>query len=307
MDTYIGIDWGGTYIKSGLVSEKGTVIAKEVFSSSLLKKKKVFIETVSRLVKKYANRRIGAIGIGAPGIIDTTKGFIYYLPNIAGWKNYPLKTILQKKLRVPVFVDNDANVFALAEARLGAAKKTKRAIFLTLGTGLGGAVIWNGNILEGRASASEIGHVPIAIEGRPCSCGGNGCIETFVGAPHLLSHYALLEPGARVTEVKEIFRRALAHDPSAITVWRNFAHALGKFLGGMVNIFNPEIIVLGGGVAGAFSFFKPLLERAIRTQAMWPNHKGLRLVRARLSDPGIIGAGLLAKERLNRASQSYSR
>ncbi|MDD5583975.1 MAG: ROK family protein [Candidatus Omnitrophica bacterium] len=299
IDTYLGIDWGGTYIKSGLIDARGRILKQETFSSRQLKKKDVFIDKVISLIKAYRTCTIKAIGIGAPGIVDTKKGFIYYLPNIPGWINYPLKNVLEKKSNLPVFVDNDANVFALAEARLGTAKGARRAIFLTLGTGLGGAVIWNGKILEGNVSASEIGHVPLALAGTRCSCGGRGCIETFVGAQHLVSRYQTLKKNTSSYEVKDIFRNALNGEKEALTVWQEFSQALGTFLGGLVNIFNPEVIVLGGGVAGAFRLFKPLVLAALKKQAMWPNLKGLSLVRAKLKNPGIIGAGLLAKEALN--------
>ncbi|MDD5195090.1 MAG: ROK family protein, partial [Candidatus Omnitrophica bacterium] len=231
IDTYLGIDWGGTYIKSGLIDSRGKIIKKEVFSSRRLEKKDVFIEAVHSLAAAYRSYNIKGVGIGAPGIIDTKKGFIYYLPNIPGWKNYPLKKILQKKLKLPVHVDNDANVFALAEARLGAARGKQRAIFLTLGTGLGGACLWNGQILEGKVSASEIGHVPLSLAGAKCSCGGRGCIETFVGSAHLLTRYRQLKQNnAAIKEVKDIFVSAKRGEKEALLVWREFSLALGTFL-----------------------------------------------------------------------------
>lgn len=296
----MGIDWGGTYIKAGIVNSKGKIIKKIIYSSQKLKIKQAFISKIKSLVDDFARFKIKAVGIGAPGIIDIKKGFIYYLPNISGWRNYPLKDVLKRTLRLPVFIDNDANVFALAEARLGAAKGRKHAIFLTLGTGLGGAVIFEGKVLESRTSATELGHVPVSLEERPCGCGGRGCIETFTGAKHLIKRYRELKRGKGVIrEVKELFEIAQKGEKEALAVWREFSQALGRFLAGMINIFNPEVIVLGGGVSGAFSIFKPLLWEEIKQQAMWPQIKGLKLVRAKLKDAGIIGAALLAKESLS--------
>jgi len=299
MDVFLGIDWGGTYIKAGLVSAKGKILKKTVYSSQDLKKKSVFLNTIKELLDSFKKFKIKAVGIGAPGIIDTEKGFIYYLPNIAGWKNYPLKDILKRKLKLPIFIDNDANVFALAEARLGAGRTQSRVIFLTLGTGLGGAVVVNGKLIEGKTSALELGHIPISLKGELCGCGARGCIETFVGNKYLLNRYnSLTKKKKRVKEVKEIFQRGLGGERYALQVWQEFSYALGKFLSGMINVFNPQVIVFGGGVSGAFRLFKPLVWQVIKKEAMWPQVKGLKLVKARLDNAGIIGAALLAKDSL---------
>ncbi|UCD15099.1 MAG: ROK family protein [Candidatus Omnitrophota bacterium] len=296
MKMFLGVDWGGTYIKAGVVDYRGKIVKSEVFASKGLRKKQVFIREIKGLLSRFRKYKIRAVGIGAPGIIDTKKGFIYYLPNIPGWKNYPLRGILRRQLRLPIYIDNDANLFALAEASLGAGKGAKCVIFLTLGTGLGGAVILDGKILEAATSACELGHTPLSIGGQVCGCGGRGCIETFVGNKYLLENYRKLKKNkAEARGVKEIFQRALAGEAEATVVWENFAEALGMFLSGMVNIFNPEVIVFGGGISGAFRLFKPLVARVIKQQAMWPQVKGLKLVRAKLKDAGIIGAALLAK------------
>ncbi|UCG34808.1 MAG: ROK family protein [Candidatus Omnitrophota bacterium] len=301
MKTFLGIDWGGTYIKAAVLDSKGKIYNKKVFASEELREKKVFIRTLKNFVASVQKFKLKGIGIGAPGIINIRRGFIYYLPNIPGWKNFPLKTILEKELKLPVFIDNDANVFALAEARLGAAKDVERAIFLTLGTGLGGAVIFNGRILEGEVSASEVGHVPLSIDGKLCGCGAKGCIETFVGNRYLLERYTHLKSNkGKASEVKEIFERAQAGEPEALIVWKEFSVALGKFLAGMINIFNPQKIVFGGGVSKAFSIFKPLVWQVIKKQAMWPQAKGVKLVRAKLKNAGVIGAALLAKENIGK-------
>ncbi len=304
MKVFLGIDWGGTYIKAAVLDSKGKIHSKKVFASEELRKKKAFIGTLKSLVADLRRFNIKGVGIGAPGIINIRRGFVYYLPHIAGWENFPLKAVLEKELHLPVYIDNDANVFALAEARLGAAKDVKRAIFLTLGTGLGGAVIFDGRILEGEVSASEVGHVPVSLDGKRCGCGAKGCIETFVGNKYLLERYNRLKKSnnnkGKATEVKEIFERALAGEPEALIVWKEFSEALGKFLAGMINIFNPQKIIFGGGVSKAFSLFKPLVWQVIKKQAMWPQTKDVKLVRAKLKNAGVIGAALLAKENIER-------
>jgi glucokinase len=301
MNSYLGIDWGGTYIKVGLMDSGGRLIRKKVFSSPKLKRKEVFIDKLKSLLGSLAPTKIKGVGIGAPGIIDIKEGVIYYLPNIEGWENFPLKYTLEKYLKLPVFVDNDANVFALAESRLGSAKGAKHAIFLTLGTGLGGAVIIDGKILEGKTSAAELGHIPITLDGKLCNCGGRGCIETFIGSKFLLARYRQLKKARNKTEdVKSIFEEALRGEKEALAVWKEFSQNLGMFLAGMINIFNPEKIVLGGGVSGAFRLIKPLVWRVISRQVMWPHLKGLKIVKAKLREAGIVGAALLAKDKLSK-------
>ena len=297
MSVWVGVDWGGTYVKLGLVDCKGKILDKIIYSSGELKKKKVFISKLKSLLTRFKKFKIKGIGIGAPGIVNIRKGFVYYLPNIPGWKDYPLGQILKKELSLPVSVDNDANVFALAEARLGAAKGYSRGIFLTLGTGLGGAVILDGKIFHGTTSASELGHVPISLEGKLCSCGSRGCIETFVGSRYLLQRYKELKKrDIKIREIKDIFDKANNGEKAALVVWKEFSLSLGRFLSGMVNVFNPQVIVLGGGISGAFNLFRPLLWKVIKNEAMWPQIKGLKIVRAKLRYAGIIGAALLAKE-----------
>ncbi|MFA5270969.1 MAG: ROK family protein [Candidatus Omnitrophota bacterium] len=307
MSVFLGIDWGGTYIKAGVVNSKGKILEKTVYSSGELKEKQAFISEIKKLKNRFDKYNIKAIGIGAPGMIDVERGSIYYLPNVPGWKNFPLKSILKKELKIPVFIDNDANVFALAEVRRGAGSGKSRAIFLTLGTGLGGAVIFEGKILEGKTSAAELGHVPISIEGKECGCGGRGCIETLTGSNYLLQRYKQLKKlKVAPKEVKEIFNKAKKGEKEALIIWEEFSMHLGKFLSGMINIFNPQIIILGGGVSGAFSLFKPLLLKVIKKQVMWPNLKDLKLVRAELKDAGIVGAALLAKEKVESQIRNSS-
>lgn len=301
MSSYLGIDWGGTYIKAGVISAEGKIIAKRIYSSAQLKEKDFFISEVVSLLNSFKKHKIKAIGIGAPGIINIEKGFIYYLPNIPGWEKFPLKKSLEKIVNIPVSIDNDANVFALAEVRLGAGKGLSRAIFLTLGTGLGSSIIFDKQILRRKNSALELGHVPLSLKKRPCGCGNYGCIETFTGSGYLVKEYnKLVSKKKRVKEVKDIYQLGLAGDKNALLIWKEFAFYLGRFLAGMINIFNPQAIILGGGVSGAYKLFRPYLFSVIKEQAMWPNLEGLKLRKAKLKNAGIVGAGLLAKESIRK-------
>ncbi len=297
MHIYLGVDWGGTFLKAGLVDEQGRVLRRFTVSSHDFSDKKLFFPCLEQIVEQCP-RTVKGIGIGAPGIVNPGQGLIYYLPNVAGWKNYPLARQITKITGLPAKIDNDANVFALAEARFGAARGYDNALFLTLGTGLGGAIMIDKKIVHGKTSAGELGHFPVAIRGRQCGCGGRGCVETFVGNRYLLEMYNRLQKNKKkkVADVKTIYERALGRDPRALKVWEHFSLGLGSFLAGMINVFNPQVIVLGGGVSGAFRVFKPMLKKIMKEQAMWPQLEGVKLVKARVKDPAVIGAALLVKE-----------
>lgn len=301
MANFLGVDWGGTYIKLGVVSKEGKVKLRRVLPSQELCQKDLFINKITDLVERFRGYRLKAIGIGAPGVIDVERGFIYYLPNIKGWRNYPLKEVLERKTNLPVYIDNDANVFTLAESLYGRAKGLKRAIFLTLGTGLGGGLIIEGRVFRGRLSAAELAHLPITKNGRRCGCGARGCIETFVGNRYLERRYKILKRIKNEVSLKEIFKRMSQAEREALSIGKEFVEYLGRFLSGLINIFNPERIIIGGGVSESLSLFKPYLWQVIRHQAMWPNLKGLKIVRAGLKgDAGIIGAALFAQQSLQR-------
>ena len=139
-----------------------------------------FITLIKTFINENKIRNLKGIGIGCPGIIDIKKGLILWLPNIKGWENVPLKKILEKEFECKVYLDNDANLMALGEFKYGAGRGYKNIICLTLGSGLGGGVIIEGRLLHGRGfSSAELGHIPVTLGGRKCSCGNRGCIETF--------------------------------------------------------------------------------------------------------------------------------
>src|SRR3989338_4863358 len=188
----IGVDIGGESVKLGLVDERGRLLERETFLTRGLTRM-ALIDVLSAHVGDLASRAGGrrlkllGVGIGAPGPIDVERGFVTFFPNIPGWKNTPLKSILDRRLRMPVRLDNDANVMALAESAFGAAKGAGNVIALTLGTGVGGGLLIGGRLDHGhRFSAAEIGHMPVSEDGPVCGCGSRGCIETFVGSGYFM-------------------------------------------------------------------------------------------------------------------------
>jgi len=302
----IGIDWGGTFVKLGVFDSKGRIVSKYSYLSEPLTNPDDFFnfisESINNLRKKYSLEKAG---IGVPGPVDTGKGVIYYLPNIKGWENFPFKKKFQKKFKIPLFIDNDGNTSALAELRRGKAKGITTGIVFTLGTGLGCGLIIRGKIFRGRCSAAEAAHMPIVLKGKKCGCGGTGCVETLLGNSYFISKVKSM-PGYKKSPVSRIknmdpyniYQAAKEKDRFALKCWVYFGKILGRFSSGLINLLNPELIVIGGGLSGAFPFFKQAMEEEISYQAMKPQSQQVKVVKSRLGkDTGIIGARELTLEK----------
>ncbi len=311
----IGVDIGGTSVKLGLVSEKGKVLLRDCFLTpkgsghqELLGK----LVTHAEILKKEAKHRklkLAGIGIGAPGPIDVKRGFVYFFPNIPGWKNTPLKKILKKKIKIPVFVDNDANAMTWGEFCFGAGKGAKNIIALTLGTGVGGGIVMNGKLFHGpHFSAGEIGHMVIDPNGPLCGCGNRGCIETFVGNGYFIKDIQeRLKAGGssilnqwitqqhRELTPKLVQEAARQGDKLSQDQWKKTGDYLGTALVGLVNLLNPERIILGGGMALAGSpIFQPV-KVTLKKKAFPIAARFVRVVPAALGvDAGLVGAAALA-------------
>jgi glucokinase len=231
-------------------------------------------------------------------------------PNIPGWTGVSLKQIF-RGFRLPVYADNDANLMALAESRVGAARGYDGAICLTIGTGIGGGLILHGQVYRGAdSSAGELGHTCIAYDGRLCRCGAKGCLEAYASVPALLNHTrSLLESSDNHCSLREnlsslnptlIFQAAEAGDRLAVQILEQEITYLSAGLASVVNLLNPEVIVVGGGFVEAGTSFLHLLEKSIKERAFPSAVKGLKVVRAKLgNDAGFIGAALYCLESLN--------
>ncbi|MDP3788811.1 MAG: ROK family protein, partial [Candidatus Omnitrophota bacterium] len=189
----IGVDIGGTHTKVALLGSGGSILYKADFLTQNYKRE-TLIKALSDAVriilekKNIKKREILGLGIGLPGLVDFKKGLVFCLTNVPGWTNVPLKKILERNIGVPVFIDNDVKVMAMGELRFGRGKGYKNAICMTLGTGVGGAVIIDGNLYRGASLvAGEIGHIPINEKGPACNCGSSGCLEAYVGREHFLN------------------------------------------------------------------------------------------------------------------------
>ena len=298
----IGIDLGGTNLKSALLDFKYKILRKEVFNTQdFIKKERLIqaiLDSIHRILK-YKNlnkRQILGIGLGLPGPIDVKRGLVHFFPNIAGWKEVNLKNILEKRLGLPVSLDNDANLMSLAEFRMGAAKGSRNAVCLTLGTGVGGGIIIEGRLYRGSTySAGEIGHLPINEEGPQCNCRGIACLETYIGNNRIIAQAKKIFP--QKISLEKLSQLAKQKDGKALKIWSDVGGHLGVALVGVVNLLNPDAIVIGGGVANAGKVLFDRVKEIISRQAMPVQARQVKVFKAKLgNDAGLIGAGILVKE-----------
>jgi len=301
----IAIDLGGTNLKCALLDNDLKIKAKSSFSTkSFDDKHKLIQRIIDSLDSLILNQRLKrsailGVGIGVPGPVDTLKGIVHFLPNIPGWKEVGLKKILEQKIKLPVFIDNDAKLMTLAEHKLGAAQHYKNALCLTLGTGVGGGLIINNLLYRGSDnSAGEVGHFPLNENGPLCGCGARGCLETYVGNSKIIKDARkLFGPKITLERVSELARE---NNLKAIDFWSQVGGKLGLALSGIVNLLNLDLIVIGGGVSYAGGVLFENIRRTIILRAMRLPAKRVRVVRAKLGiDAGIIGAGYLVRERNN--------
>ncbi len=306
----VGVDLGGTNIKSVLVditrgkatdqgsrpSQAEAGVARVVENLAL----------AAESLKASADRsgtRVTAIGVGSAGLVD--RGVVRNSPNLPGWQGaVPLRRLLEKRLarhRLPVSVENDVNAFVVAETRLGAARGLDNVIGLTLGTGVGGGIIAGGRLYRGTTGgAGELGHMVIRHDGPACKCGNRGCLESLVGSQAIVNRYndlrfrAHLRMEANVT-VKEIVERARRRDQQAALALSETGRLLGIGLANIANIFNPQAVVIGGGISQAGRLIvRPAIDE-MRRRAMPYNVKGLKVLLASLGPmSGAIGAALVS-------------
>jgi glucokinase len=302
MKNIIGIDLGGTNLKIGLLDQGCHIRYRAALSTKRFTRKNDLIiaitDSIRRIIKdkNLKKSEIQGIGLGLPGPIDVQKGIVHFFPNIPGWKEVRLKGILQKRLGLPVYLDNDANLMALAEFHRGAARKVKNAVCLTLGTGVGGGVIIDAKLYRGSTfNAGEIGHIPINEDGPRCNCAGKACLEAYVGNKPILKKAR--QVFGRNISLEEVSALARRKNKRAIKIWQDAGRRLGIALSGVVNLVNPDVIVIGGGVAAAGEILFRNIRSTIARRAMRVQAKHVKVKAAKLgSDAGLIGAALLVKE-----------
>jgi glucokinase len=296
---FAGIDLGGTSIKFGLVDTNGRVIFKSSVPtpkgrSVILREFVRITELLSRIVEDRGHR-LAAIGVGSPGIVNATTGkIIGRSPNIPGWQGAEVGKALAKATGLKVAVDNDANVMALAEHRLGSGKGFSSGLYITVGTGIGSGIILNNQLWRvARFAGAEIGHTIIEKNGNPCKCGKRGCVEALAATSAFIRYYGRKtpEPGA----VKFIFDRAKKGDVRARQAIATAADYLACGIGSALELLNPEVIVIGGGIAAGGAVYFGAIRQGLKKYASASCRQKVLVKAAQLgNDAGLIGAALLA-------------
>lgn len=313
------MDLGGTSIKVGLVTESGSIIKKNSGATPVEKGYEgvtnKIIELIHNLMETTEVKKedIKAVGVGVPGVANE-EGFIYFATNLF-WKNVPFGEKLQEVTGMKVYVENDATVAAVAEYTNGATAGTKNSIFFTLGTGLGGGIIINNQVFSGsHGIGTEVGHVIVGDNFYDCTCGSNGCLETFVSATALIKHcksllqdnkesmiYHRVEGDLEAINARIIFDCAREGDSIAIKTVNRMIHYLAIGIGNFINIFDPDVIAIGGGISESGDVFledlKEEVKKYIYVKSM--NITEIKLAQFK-NDAGIIGSAMYAKLQLIR-------
>jgi glucokinase len=248
-------------------------------------------------LKQSSPGPIRSCGFGVAGFYSRKERKIVQSPNYPILDGYPLIPALRRFVDVPVRVGNDANMAAFGEFQHGAGRGARSLVLLTVGTGIGSGLVLDGKLWQGEGGyAGEIGHITVNPEGEPCNCGGRGCLETEASAPRMVRNFQALSGRADVTDSRQVYLLAKAGDPAALESFRKLAYWLGIGLGIVINLLNPERILIGGGVVSAGKLLLgPAVEEA-RRRSHRVSFAGCRIERATLgNDAGLVGAAAWAR------------
>ena len=309
----LGIDIGGTNVVVGSVAEDGSGLLAsdsepthaEAGATDVLDR---LVALAGRAIERARQEAPGAeilgVGVGAPGPLDTRRGVVLLTPNL-GWVDMPLRQIIHDRLGLPATLDNDANCAVLGEWWVGAARGSRHAIGITIGTGIGGGLILDGQLYHGASDvAGEIGHTTIDTEGRRCKCGNYGCLEAYASGPNIaLRAIEALEAGAesrlptyvagdlRQVTAQTVYQAAQDGDELALEVVNDTAKFLGVGIGNLLNVFNPEVVVVCGGVTLAGDHLFVPMRREVARRAFKPAVAACRIVPGELvGTAGVYGA-----------------
>jgi len=302
----IGIDFGGTTIKSAVVHDGQLLAHGDVIDTQLHENSESLIEEMLGVIAalRVAHPEIEAVGVGLPGFVDSVNGIIHSLTNVAGWSEVPLRAILAERTGLTAIIENDAKAMAYGEWKYGAARNGRHVICITLGTGVGGALILDGRLFKGaQLAAGEIGHTTIDFRGAPGPYHNPGDLEGFVGNHRIAARaVALYRAAGREVPVEQCTPRdleqaALDGDPVAAGLWEQIGVELGCALANAIWLLNPDVIVIGGGVARAGDLLFAPVRRTVQERTIGLIHENLRIVPAVLgNEAGIIGNATLALE-----------
>ncbi|MDA8992879.1 ROK family glucokinase [Aquiluna sp.] len=312
----IGIDIGGSKVLGALVDASGTVTLEKRIPSPAQDPDQM-VEVVASLISELANaagQELEAVGVAAAGFIDATGSTVLYAPNLK-WRNEPLRERLEQRTKLAVVIENDANAAGWAEFRFGAGQGTKDMVMLTLGTGVGGAIISDGQLRRGGFGiAGELGHIRVVRDGRPCGCGRKGCVEQYASGTALLNAakalvasndpaaamLAELSPSAEQLTGQHIAQALLAGDSGARALIEDLGQYLGEAMGSITAALDPEVYVIGGGLSEAGELVLEPIRRSFEAEVPANGFRPVaKVVGATFSNQaGVIGAADLARQSL---------
>ena len=313
----MGVDLGGTKILSGVFRNSLECVGTAKLSTKSQRGVPAVIERVARCVREALDeadlplKQVAGVGVGAPGAVNFAEGRVIFAPNMEGWKDVPLKKRLEKQLGLPVFIENDCNIAALGVHVAELKAKPRSLIGIFLGTGIGGGLIINGNLYAGfNHTAGEIGHMVLDVNGPKCGCGNKGCFEALASRTAIFQQIkAGVKDGAKTLltdmlgdhlddlrsgDLRKAIRRG---DKFVAHIVEDAAEYIGIGVANLVNLFSPEVVVLGGGVMEALADeMMSIIVKTARDYAMPGTMKGVEIIASKLGDAaGITGAAVLAR------------
>ncbi len=313
MNYSIGIDLGGTQIKYGLVSFDGKLIFEKSVPTEAERGADIVTQNIVKAIKEVQEYCLAenivpsAIGIGTPGIVDKANRIVLGgADNIVGWSQVYLADRIEEVFKLPVFLNNDANLMGLGEQSFGSAKDCSDVLFITVGTGIGGAIIIDGKLFGGYDNrGTELGHIPLFFDGIPCSCGSVGCLEAYASTSALVQQFddrckqQIISFDGETTGrlISELYQK---NNPIAVESMNNHWSYLGRGIAGLVNIFSPQRVVIGGGISEAGAYYLENLDKEFRKYVMPDCAVNTQLCLAQLGNKaGILGAAQFAFVNLN--------
>jgi glucokinase len=320
-DLIVGVDLGGTSMRALVVDSSYQILGEDKRRTKIQDKPRKLIEEIADLVEEAMDKAdvkwssIRAISIGAPGAVDPARGIVREAPNL-GWKDVRLGAKLKSLVGVPVLVENDVNVGAVGEHALGAAQGSREVVGIFVGTGIGGGIILRGELYDGsRGAAGELGHMVLQVDGPRCGCGKRGCAEALasrtamerdvraaVKAGHKSAVLEIMKERAHTRMTSRIIQLALRRrDPVMRQVMGNAQYYLGLLVANVVNLLDPECVVIGGGLADRLheDFVRPIRETAYEYFLQQRDAHRIRILSGLLGDnAGALGAVVLARQRL---------
>lgn len=289
----LGIDLGGTAIKLGRFDQAGNCLQSLTVPTPQPAMPEVVLSTIVNAIPLVdSDRQSKAIGVGTPGPADAQGRIARVAINLSGWHNVPLADWLEAKTGLPTVLANDANCAGLGEAWLGAGRSFQDLILLTLGTGVGGAIVLDGKLFVGReGSAAELGLITLNPDGFACNSGNQGSLEQYTSVQAIRRRTGL--------EPEELGKLAQSGDAEALAFWQLYGRDLGIGLSSLIYVLTPEAIVIGGGVSASAEFFFPAVLAEIEQRVLPSSRSGLRLLQAELGNQaGMVGAAKLALEKV---------